>query len=83
MSPLLERLRHLTRRQFFGSSGLSCGGIAMALMGRQAKAAPAPAREHPALPGLPHHKPTAKAIIYLHMNGAPSQIDTWDYKPEA
>ncbi len=81
MSPLLERLQHLTRRQFFGTSGLSAGGIALALMGQQAKAAPAPAREHPALPGFPHHKPTAKAVIYLHMNGAPSQIDTWDYKP--
>src|SRR5947209_6649016 len=40
------------------------------------------ARVHPPLPGSPHHKPTAKALIYLHMNGGPSQIDTWDYKPE-
>ncbi|MFM7927275.1 MAG: DUF1501 domain-containing protein, partial [Pirellula sp.] len=36
---------------------------------------------HPPLPGLPHFAPRAKSIIYLHMNGAPSQIDTWDYKP--
>jgi uncharacterized protein (DUF1501 family) len=36
---------------------------------------------HPALPGLPHHLPKAKSLIYLHMNGAPSQLDTWDYKP--
>jgi len=38
------------------------------------------ARVHPALPGLPHFAPKAKSIIYLHMNGGPSQIDTWDYK---
>ncbi len=82
MTPLIERLRHLTRRQFFGTSGLSAGGIAMALLGQQAKAAPEVRREHPPLPGFPHHKPTAKAVIYLHMNGAPSQIDTWDYKPK-
>lgn len=39
-------------------------------------------RVHPPLPGLPHFPPRAKAIIYLHMNGGPSQIDTWDHKPE-
>ncbi len=88
MSPLIERLQHLNRRQFFGTSGLSAGGIAMALLG-QTQANPgsdaggkAARREHPPLPGFPHHKPTAKAVIYLHMNGAPSQIDTWDYKPK-
>jgi Protein of unknown function (DUF1501) len=81
MSPLHERLMHLTRRQFFGTSGLSCGSIAMALLGAS-RASAAPPREHPALPGFPHHKPTAKAVIYLHMNGGPSQIDLWDYKPK-
>src|SRR5207247_861793 len=25
--------------------------------------------------------PTAKRVIYLHMNGAPSQLDLFDYKP--
>lgn len=37
-------------------------------------------RVHPPLPGLPHFAPKAKSIIYLHMNGGPSQIDTWDHK---
>ena len=36
---------------------------------------------HPALPGLPHFAPKAKRLIYLHMNGAPSQIDLFDHKP--
>jgi len=84
MSPIDERLMHLTRRQFFGTSGLSCGSLAMALLGMAGNASgkdkPA-VREHPALPGFPHHPPTAKAVIYLHMNGGPSQFDTWDYKP--
>jgi hypothetical protein len=82
MSPLRDRLLHLTRRQFFGTSGLSCGSVAMALLGASRSTAAGPAREHPALPGLPHHKPTAKAVIYLHMNGGPSQIDLWDHKPK-
>jgi len=36
---------------------------------------------HPALPDLPHFAPKAKRLIYLHMNGAPSQIDLFDHKP--
>jgi hypothetical protein len=36
---------------------------------------------HPAIPGLPHFPGKAKAVIYLHMNGGPSQLDLWDYKP--
>src|SRR5207248_2721020 len=42
---------------------------------------PAP-QMHPPLPGLPHFPPRAKALIYLHMNGAPTQLDLWDYKPQ-
>ena len=41
----------------------------------------APSEMHPALPDLPHFASKAKAVIYLHMNGGPSQLDTWDYKP--
>ena len=41
----------------------------------------APSEVHPALPDLPHFASKAKAVIYLHMNGGPSQLDTWDYKP--
>lgn len=31
--------------------------------------------------GLPHFAPKAKRIIYLFQNGAPSQLDLFDYKP--
>jgi len=84
MDPLLEHELYLTRRQFFGSCGLRLGAVAMALMsGRSATAADSPAsRVHPALAGLPHFAPKAKALIYLHMNGGPSQLDLWDYKPQ-
>src|SRR5215216_6435678 len=92
MDPQLQHALNLTRRQFFGDVGLRVGGIALvALMGdRAARAADAPSapspnaaqRVHPPLAGLPHHRPRAKSIIYLHMNGGPSQIDTWDHKPK-
>jgi len=73
----------LTRRQFFGTTGVRLGGAALAMLGanRLGAAEDEKARVHPPLPGFPHHKPTAKAVIYLHMNGGPSQIDTFDYKP--
>ena len=85
MNPLNEFLLAHTRRQFFRAAGLSAGSIALASLSRDALCAPTKslgARVHPALAGLPHHAPKAKRLIYLHMNGAPSQIDMWDYKPQ-
>ena len=32
--------------------------------------------------GQPHFAAKAKSVIWLFMNGGPSQVDTWDYKPE-
>ena len=86
MNPLHEFLQQQTRRQFFAGAGLSLGSIALATMPPALRAAAAGnnygSKVHPALPGLPHFKATAKRIIYLHMNGAPSQIDLWDHKPQ-
>ena len=72
-----------TRRQFFGSTGLRLGGTALAVMMANAAARTATAGPQmmPPLPDLPHFAPKAKAVIYLHMNGGPSQIDLWDHKP--
>lgn len=87
MDPIFEHQLLQTRRQFFGTAGLRLGGLALAhLLGgetatRAAAAPNAGGRVYPPLPGLPHFAPKAKAIIYLHMNGGPSQLDTWDYKP--
>jgi hypothetical protein len=81
-----------TRRQFFGSTGVRLGGLAMGLLAGSSIAKPLFAgatqddsakndRVHPPLPGFPHFPPTAKSIIYLHFNGGPSQLDSWDHKP--
>ena len=37
---------------------------------------------HPLAPKLPHFAGKAKSVIYLHMAGAPSQLELFDYKPE-
>jgi hypothetical protein len=36
---------------------------------------------HPLAPKLPPFPGKAKAVIYLHMAGAPSQLELFDYKP--
>lgn len=71
------------RRQFFHGAGLSLGGLALhQLMSGSAVAASSKDQVHKALPGFPHFAPKAKRLIYLHMNGAPSQLDLFDYKPQ-
>lgn len=76
MDPLRESILTETRRQFFGRGTRGLGVAALAsLMPREGCAATA------GLPSLPHFKPTAKRAIYLHMVGAPPQIDLLDYKP--
>ena len=79
---MLQYQQQWTRRQFFKGTGLKVGGIALAgLMGKAAGEKKAGNHIHPALPGFPHFAPRAKRLIYLHMNGAPSQLDLFDYKP--
>ncbi len=73
-----------SRRAFLQTAGLGLGSAAIALLQQPAAAGVtsyASGRVHTGLPGLPHHPPKAKRVIYLHMNGGPSQLDLWDYKP--
>jgi len=37
---------------------------------------------HAAETKKPHHTPRAKRVIFLFMNGGPSHLDTFDWKPE-
>ena len=85
MNPAFEYHQSQNRRQFFQGAGLKVGGIALAqLLGQRALTAKPTISDdvHPALPGLPHFAPKAKNLIYLHMNGAPSQIDLFDHRTE-
>ena len=86
MDPIFDSQLLQTRRQFFGGAGIRLGGLALGLLGGNAMLqnvaqASTAERVHPPLPGFPHFPARAKSLIYLHMNGGPSQIDTWDYKP--
>ncbi len=39
------------------------------------------ATSNPLAAKRPHFPPTAKNVIFLYMDGGPSQVDTFDYKP--
>ena len=75
-----EWLELETRRHFLGRTGkaLAWAGLA-SILGRN----PTTAFAQPNAPVsfAPHFAPKAKRAIYLFMAGAPSQLETWDYKP--
>ena len=63
----------------FGTLGLASVLTESGLLTESAHAAPAGASR--LAPKAPHFAPKAKHVIQLFMPGAPSQIDTFDYKP--
>ncbi|MCH7726570.1 MAG: DUF1501 domain-containing protein, partial [Planctomycetes bacterium] len=85
MNLQLEQVRAMTRRHFFGSSGLGIGSMALAsLMGGQAIAENETAKTsaNPLAPKKPMFDAKAKAVIYLHMAGSPSQLELFEHKPD-
>ncbi|MDX2152168.1 MAG: DUF1501 domain-containing protein [Bryobacteraceae bacterium] len=69
--PIRESILAETRRQFFARGARGLGAAALASLiaeGSELK--------------LPHFAPKAKRAIYLHMVGAPPQMDLYDYKPK-
>jgi hypothetical protein len=76
---ILEHGLNLNRRRFLTKLGMGIGGAALGsllipdLFGSS--------DEEMIMQGLPHFAPKAKRIIYLFQNGAPSQLDLFDYKP--
>ena len=62
-----------SRRDFLQTAGCGFGAVALsALMGDTADAAPLQ---------MPHRAAKAKSVIFLFMEGGPSHLDTFDYKP--
>ena len=74
--------RYNTRRQFLRKCVTGLGGIALGslvgcgpdqMVNSLAKSTP---------DSLFHFAPRAKRVIFLHMAGAPSQLELFDYKPD-
>jgi hypothetical protein len=84
----LDSLR-IPRREILRRAGCGVGllGLAGLMLDEglltPARAAGLGARElDPFAPMLPHFPARTKSVIWLFLNGGPSQVDTWDYKPE-
>jgi Protein of unknown function (DUF1501) len=83
MHPYDQAVLTETRRQFFGRAARGLGITALATMMGENLLANVTSKPEAVggLPGLPHFAPKAKRAIYLHMVGAPPQMDLFDYKP--
>ncbi len=73
----------LSRRQMLKTSSAGFGYLALAgMLGQNAAAQPRRAAPGPLAPRQPHFPVKAKRIIFLFMEGALSQMDTFEYKPQ-
>jgi hypothetical protein len=73
----------ITRRSLLKTTSSGFGYLAFAAMAQEqaARAAEAPAAS-PLAPKKSHFPAKAKRVIFLCMDGAPSHVDTFDYKPK-
>ncbi len=83
-----KHLLNVSRRHFLLESALGLGAFALGTLmpgcgRRKEDVIHAMDRVlNPMAPRPPHFPAKAKRVIYLHMAGAPSQLELFDYKPE-
>src|SRR6266496_993160 len=73
-----------SRRDWFRHAGAGFAGLALVdLLSRDGffERADAQAARHPLAPRELHFPARTKHCVFLFMNGAPSHVDTFDYKP--
>ena len=69
--------RRTSRREMLARCANGFGGLALSYLLADKNAS---AVVNPLSPRTPHHSPKAKSVIFLFMDGGPSQIDTFDPK---
>jgi len=79
-NPFFENQQHVTRRHFLGKLSVGLGSAALGTLLTKDLFAPK-SLEESIMAGIPHFAPKAKRVIYLFQNGAPSQLESFDYKP--
>ncbi len=77
----LEHGLNFNRRRFLSRLSLGLGSAALGSL-LIPDLLSGGAEEGDLAPGIPHFAPKAKRVIYLFQNGAPSQLETFDYKPK-
>ena len=78
--------RPITRRQMLRDGACGFGAVALSALVADPLFGSAPNlfgrdRDNPLAPQKPHFPAKAKNVIYLYMDGGPSQVDTFDPKP--
>jgi len=68
----------LSRRDLLKVGSCGFGYLALAGLCSQASAS----SRNPLAPKSPHFEPKAKRVIFMFMQGGPSHVDTFDYKPQ-
>lgn len=72
----------ISRRQMLSRAANGFGAAALtALMADKSYAGAVASGAGPFAPRQPHFEPKAKNVIFLYMDGGPSQVDTFDPKP--
>src|SRR5947207_8646574 len=73
-----------SRREFLVRAGAGMGAVALAALSGQRSQAndpDDPIAANPLAIREPHFAPRAKRVVWLFMDGGPSHIDLFDYKP--
>lgn len=71
-----------SRRTLLKTTCSGFGYLAFAALAHEQAVRANDRQAHPLAPKEPHFKPRAKRVIFLCMEGAPSHVDTFDYKPQ-
>ncbi|MGZ3766678.1 MAG: DUF1501 domain-containing protein, partial [Mucilaginibacter sp.] len=80
---LLEHGLSLNRRKFLSRLSLGIGSVALgSLLIPDLFSGAKGDSDLDFIPGIPNFAPKAKRIIYLFQDGAPSQLESFDYKPK-
>ena len=80
-NPFFENQQHVTRRHILGKLSVGLGSAALGTLLTKDLFSPKKSLEESIMAGIPHFAPKAKRVIYLFQNGAPSQLESFDYKP--
>lgn len=71
-----------SRREFLKTGSNGFGYLVFAALAQQQMLRANTQGAGPLAPKAPHATPRAKRVIFLCMQGAPSHVDTFDYKPK-
>jgi hypothetical protein len=79
---IIEHGLNFNRRRFLSRMSLGLGSVALGSLLMPDLFRGNKGLESGLAPGIPDFAPKAKRVIYLFQNGAPSQLESFDYKPK-